>query len=136
MLEKFIKECAYIALWLFLIFVMENYNYFFHYLPHREDYVAVDAQKYYYGWGRGHFIKVFFRDGENTVTASVVQDAGDANRDTIRVVYSRIRRPSVIRAEYVIKKELYVIGIMVILLQIRRYFQLKKYWEELIQYPK
>lgn len=136
MFEKFIKECLFIALLLFLIFIMENYNYYFHFLPHREDYIFVDAHKGMYGWGKTHTIYVFFRDGENTVTAKIVQDAHDADRDTIRVAYSRVRRPNVIRADFAVKKELYAIGILVILLQIRRFFYLKKYWKDLIQYPK
>lgn len=136
MFEKFVKECFIIALLLFLIFVMENYNYYFHYLPHREDYDLVEAQKSMFQPKSSRNIEIFFYDGKEKVQARVPEAANDAGRDIIRVEYSRLRSPHVIRADYIIKKELCVIGILVILLQIRRYFLLKKYWDELTGYPK
>lgn len=140
MLEKFVKECAVLAAFLFMTFIFENYDYFFHYLAHREDYTVVEAQKAYIQSNKGFKSRKVHVYYNGVIDDWVPRDAGDRNRETIRVAYSlpsyMTGKPEVIRAEYVVQTELYVIGILVLILQIRRYFVLRRYCEELTEFPK
>ncbi len=140
MLEKFVKECAVLAAFLFMTFIFENYDYFFHYLAHREDYTVVEAQKAYIQSNKGFKSRKVHVYYNGVIDDWVPRDAGDRNRETIRVAYSLPSympgKPEVIRAEYVVQTELYVIGILVLILQIRRYFVLRRYCEELTEFPK
>lgn len=143
-MEKFIRECAVMAAFLFLIFILENYDYFFHYVPHREDYTVVEAQKTYIQSNKGfdsRKTRVVYYIGPDKYYAKVPRDAGDKHRESVRVAYSGeysilTNEPKVVRVGYVVQTELIVIGILVIILQIRRYIILRKYWEELIEFPK
>lgn len=140
MLEKFVKECAILAAFLFVTFILENYDYFFHYLAHRENYTVVEAQKAYIQPRRGfrsRKIHVYYNE---IIDDWVPRDAFDGSREHIKVAYSTTSgipgKYEVIRAEYVIQTELYVIGILVFILQIRRYMILRRYCEELTEFPK